>query len=105
MLVKIKDSTEGYFTANEIRVEKIKGNKHSEFLNKKTKQMFAVDDINKLKQLLEDEIFYEKIQDWMLSKFYKKLQLGELTEEDFVNVYNKMGHHGFVGVCKRLRAL
>lgn len=105
MLVKMKDTNGGYFTANERRVEKIKENKYSEFLNETTKQMFAVDDINKLKQLLEDEVFYEKIQDWMLSKFYKKLQLGELTVEDFINGYNKMGQHGFVGVCKRLRAL
>lgn len=105
MIIKLKDNNGGYFKANERRVEKIKENKYSEMLNEMTKQMFAVNDINKLKQLLEDEVFYEKIQDWMLSRFYNKLQLGELTAEDFINGYNKMGHHGFSCVCKILRAL
>lgn len=105
MIVKVKESTGGYFKANELRIENINKNKYSSSVDECAKRMFAVNDINKLKQLLEDEFFYEKIQDWIVKRFYKNIQLGKLTEEDFINGYNKMGHHGFIGVCKVLGVL
>ena len=105
MIVKVKDINEGYFKASELRIENINKNKYSSSINETTKQMFAVNDINKLKQLLENEFFYEKIQDWIVERFYKNIQLGKLTAENFINGYNKMGHHGFIGVCKVLGVL
>lgn len=106
MIVKVKDNNNiGYFKASELRIENINKNKYSDFVDKTAKQMFVVNDINKLKQILENEFFYEKIQDWIVKRFYKNMQLGELTAEDFINGYNKMGHHGFIGVCKVLRVL
>lgn len=109
MIVKLKDSFKddngGYWQALEVREEQINNNKHSEFLNEISKQVFAIGDINKLKQLLEDEVFYEKIPKWILIKFHEHIQQGEMTVEDFVNEYDRMGHKGFVGVCKILGAL
>lgn len=105
MIVKFKENNQGYFKASELRIENINKNKYSSFINESAKQMFVVDDINKLKQLLEDEFFYEKIQDWIVKRFYKNIQLGKLTVDDFINGYNKMGHHGFIGVCKILGVL
>lgn len=105
MIVKLKDNTRGYFKANEIRTEKIKENKYSEMLNEKTKQMFAVGSINKLKQLLEDEFFYEKIPNWAVKKFYDNVQQGKLTTEEFIDEYNITGEDGFIDVCIMLGAL
>lgn len=105
MIVKVKNNAGGYFKANELRIENINKNKYSSLMGESTKRMFAVNDINKLKQLLEDDFFYEKIQDWIVKRFYKNIQLGKLTVDDFINGYNKMGHHGFIGVCKILGVL
>lgn len=109
MIVKLKDSFKedngGYWQALDVRDEQVNNNKHSEFLNEITKQMFAIDDINKLKQLLEDEVFYEKILDWVLIKFHEHMQQGKMTTDDFINGYNRMGDRGFVCVCKTLGTL
>lgn len=109
MIIKLKDEFKdangGYSNACDVRDYNINKNKHSENLNRTVKQMFAVDDINKLKLLLEDEIFYEKIFDYDLHKFYNSMQLGELTATDFITEYNITGDDGFVSVCKMLGIL
>lgn len=66
----------GCWKANEGRVSNINKNKHSEFPNKITKQMYEVNDINKLQQLLEDKLFYEKTPEWAVEKLYNSIQQG-----------------------------
>lgn len=109
MIIKLKDDFKdvngGYFKACDVRDHNINKNKYSKFLNEITKQMFAVDNINKLKQLLEDEVFYEKILKTDLIKFRSSIQLGELTAKEFVDEYNITGDDGFVSVCKMLGVL
>lgn len=105
MLSKFKNDKEGYFKANETRIENINKNKHSETFNETVKQMFAVNDINKLKQMLEDVYFYESIPKWAIKKFYDCIQQKKLTAEDFINEYNISAENGFVGVCIMLGVL
>lgn len=109
MIIKLKDNFKeangGYWTACDVRDEIINKNKHSEFIDKIAKQMFAVNNINKLKQILEDEVFYEKIQTNDIVKFNNALQLGELTVEEFIDEYNITGDFGFVRVCRMLEVL
>ena len=109
MIIKLKDEFKdangGYSKACDVRDYNINKNKHSEKLDELAKQMFAVNDINKLKLLLEDEIFYEKIFDYDLNKFYDSIRLGKLTIIDFITEYNITGDDGFVSVCKMLEVL
>jgi len=109
MIIKLKDDFKeangGYWKAIDVRDDIINKNKHSEFIDKIAKQMFAVNDINKLKQILEDEIFYEKILTNDIIKFHNSLQLGELTVEEFINEYNIAGDDGFVSVGRMLEVL
>lgn len=109
MIVKLKDCFKdthgGYFNAREVRYDNINKNKYSEHLNETTKQMFAVNSINKLKQLLEDEIFYEKILDSEVKKFYNSIQQGKFTLEEFIDEYNITGAGGFINVGIMLGAL
>lgn len=100
-----KDANGGYWKAADVRDYNINKNKHSEFLSEITKQMFVIDDINKIKQLLEDEIFYEKILTNDIIKFHNSLQLGELTVKEFIDEYNITGDFGFVSVCQMLEVL
>lgn len=106
MIIRLKDDFKkengGYWKANEIRVEKIKGNKHSEFLNETAKQLFTTNNTNLMKQILEDNLFYEKILIGDVEEFQNAIQHKELKLEDFIKEYNKMGHHGFIGVCTML---
>lgn len=109
MIIRLKEDFKnvhgGYWNANEVRVDIINKNKNSKFLNEITKQIFDVDDVDLMKQILEDEVFYEKILIGDVVKLHNKIKLNELTVEDFINEYNEMGHHGFIGVCKMLEIL
>ncbi|MEW9077396.1 hypothetical protein [Terrisporobacter glycolicus] len=88
-----------------MRNDIINKNKNSEFLNKITKQIFEVDNIDLMKQLLEDEVFYEKILKGDIVKLHNKIKLNKLTSDDFINEYNITGHFGFVSVCQMLEMI
>lgn len=106
MIIRLKDDFKnihgGYWKAVDARDSIINKNKNSEFLNKITKQIFEVDDIDLMKQLLEDEVFYEKILKGDIVKLHNKIKLNKLTSDDFINEYNITGHFGFLSVCMLL---
>lgn len=106
MIIRLKDNFKkvhgGYWKAANVRDDIINKNKNSEFLNKITKQIFEVDDIDLMKQILEDEVFYEKILIGDVDKLHNKIKLNKLTKEDFIKEYNITGHFGFLSVCMLL---
>lgn len=103
MIIKLKDDFKdvngGYWKACEVREESINKNKYSKKLVEITKQMFAINSINKLKQLLEDEVFYEKIHNLQAESFYNSIKRCKFTEDDFIDEYNLTGEDGFIDVC------
>ncbi|WP_434794658.1 hypothetical protein TPDSL_17720 [Terrisporobacter petrolearius] len=106
MIIRLKDDFKkengGYWKANDVRVDTINKNKNSKFLNEITKQLFATNDTDLMKQLLEDDLFYEKILIGDVEQFQNAIQHKELKVEDFIKEYNFVGCHGFIGVCKML---
>lgn len=109
MIIRLKEDFKnahgGYWNAIDVRDNNINKNKNSKFLNEITKQIFEVDDVDLMKQILEDEIFYEKILIGDVVKLHNKIKLNELNENDFINEYNIIGDHGFIGVCKMLKVI
>lgn len=106
MIIRLKDDFKevhgGYWNAIDVRDNIINKNKKSSFLNEITKQLFATNDTDLMKQLLEDDLFYEKILIGDVEKFQNAIQHKELKVEDFIKEYNFVGCHGFIGVCKML---
>lgn len=106
MIIRLKDDFKevhgGYWNAIDVRDNIINKNKNSEFLNETVKQLFATNNIDLMKQVLEDNLFYEKILIGDVEKFQNAIQYKELKVEDFIKEYNKMGCHGFIGVCVML---
>ncbi|SFJ61109.1 hypothetical protein SAMN02910355_3341 [Terrisporobacter glycolicus] len=109
MIIRLKDDFKkengGYWKANDVRIERINKNKNSDFLNEATKQLFTTNNIDLMKQMLEDEVFYEKILIGDVVKLHNKIKLNELNKEDFINEYNIIGHHGFISICKMLKVI
>lgn len=109
MVIRLKEDFKnvhgGYWNAIDVRDNNINKNKNSKFLNEITKQIFEVDDVDLMKQILEDEVFYEKILIGDVVKLHNKIKLNELTSDDFINEYNLTGHFGFVSVCKMLKVI
>lgn len=106
MIIRLKDDFKkvygGYWEANEVRLERINKNKNSEFLNETAKQLFATNNTDLMKQMLEDNLFHEKILIGDVEQFQNAIQHKELKVEDFIKEYNFVGCHGFIGVCKML---
>ena len=106
MIVGLRHKTKGYLKADEMRMEGVKENRYSETFNEVIKQMFAVDSINKLKQMLEDVCFHQNIPNWVVEKFYDCIKQEKLTVEDFINEYNiSAEQNGYMGVFMMLGVL
>jgi len=106
MIIRLKENFKevhgGYWNAIDVRDNNINKNKNSAFLNDTAKELFTTNNTYLMKQLLEDELFYEKILIGDVEEFQNAIQYKELKVEDFIKEYNYVGCHGFIGVCKML---
>lgn len=105
MFIQLKNN-ENYLEGNRERIAKIGENiKKVEQTSEIIEHLFKVDNINKIKNILEDELFFEYIPKWLIKKFYDNIKQEKFTREEFINEYIITGEDGMFGVCTMLDVL
>lgn len=92
--------------SNRERIANIRENiANRESLCEVIERLFKVEDINKIKDILENELFYEYILDEDIDKFYKSVKNKNINQNDFINEYCLSGRGGIFNVLTMLEVL
>lgn len=105
MFIKLNDNTD-YLVSSRNRIARISANSsNGEMMNETIEHLFKNDNINKIRIILEEELFFEDIPQWLLKKFYDSIKNGSITREEFKNEYVISGQDGMFGTCVMLDIL
>lgn len=101
MVIKTKGNFTGNFFEQTSERDKLIQNIQSSDLDI-IERLFVINDINKFKMVIENELFFQKVRDKLVKKLYDAIHNNKLTSNEFAKEYINSATDGFTGFCTML---
>ncbi|MDI0267883.1 hypothetical protein QIW52_17975 [Clostridioides difficile] len=76
-------------------IEKIKDDDNLPTIIKKFFEYISKHDLDKIKHIIEDELFFEIVPSNIIDRYINKINIYENIEDEFEEVYKLKGQNGF----------